>query len=85
MQFSLILVSHFDRGNFPYQNWKLAYKIFKMAGNESVVVSTVGNSRSVCVQLHPLVIMNISDHYTRIRAQAGGGNPQGISIRLGII
>ena len=50
---------------------------FKMAGKESVVVSSVGNTRSVCVQLHPLVIMNISDHYTRIRAQAEGGNPQG--------
>jgi hypothetical protein len=49
-----------------------------MAGKESVVVSSVGNTRSVCVQLHPLVIMNISDHYTRIRAQADGGNPQGI-------
>ena len=47
-----------------------------MAGKESVV-SSVGNSGSVCVQLHPLVIMNVSDHYTRIRAQADGGNPQG--------
>ena len=49
-----------------------------MADKESVVVSSVGNTRSVCVQLHPLVIMNISDHYTRIRAQADGGNPQGM-------
>lgn len=48
-----------------------------MAAKESVVVSSVGNTRSVCVQLHPLVIMNISDHYTRIRSQANGGNPQG--------
>lgn len=48
-----------------------------MAAKENVVVSSVGNTRSVCVQLHPLVIMNISDHYTRIRSQANGGNPQG--------
>ena len=27
---------------------------------------------SVSVQLHPLVIMNISDHWTRIRAQNNG-------------
>lgn len=52
-------------------------QIFKMAAKENVVVSSVGNTRSVCVQLHPLVIMNISDHYTRIRSQANGGNPQG--------
>lgn len=27
---------------------------------------------SVSVSLHPLVIMNISDHYTRSRMQGGG-------------
>ena len=31
---------------------------------------------SVSVSLHPLVVMNISDHFTRIRVQEGGsGNP----------
>ena len=30
---------------------------------------------SVCITLHPLVIMNVSDHFTRIKAQEGG-NPQ---------
>lgn len=48
-----------------------------MAAKEQVVA--VGNTRSVSVQLHPLVIMNISDHYTRIKAQSqsDGGNLQG--------
>lgn len=50
---------------------------FKMAAKELVVVSSVGNTRSVSVQLHPLVIMNISDHYTRIKAQGDGGSRQG--------
>lgn len=30
-----------------------------------------GVPASVTVSLHPLVIMNISDHYTRIKAQEG--------------
>ena len=50
--------------------------MLKMAGKENVIMSSVGNSGSVCIQLHPLVVMNISDQYTRIRAQANGGNPQ---------
>ncbi|XP_047129838.1 COP9 signalosome complex subunit 6 [Hydra vulgaris] len=37
---------------------------------------------SVCVTLHPLVIMNISDHFTRIKAQEGG-NPQIYGALLG--
>ena len=52
-----------------------------MAAKEQVVVASVGNTRSVSVQLHPLVIMNISDHYTRIKAQGDGGNLQGNFVR----
>ncbi|XP_046854379.1 COP9 signalosome complex subunit 6-like [Xenia sp. Carnegie-2017] len=54
-----------------------------MAGKENVIMSSVGNSGSVCIQLHPLVVMNISDQYTRIRAQANGGNPQIFGALLG--
>ena len=34
------------------------------------VLASVGGS-SVRVSLHPLVVMNISDHYTRVRVQSG--------------
>lgn len=33
--------------------------------------SVTGISGSVSVSLHPLVIMNISDHYTRAKVQGG--------------
>lgn len=33
-----------------------------------VVISAAG---SVAVLLHPLVIMNVSDHFTRVRVQQG--------------
>ena len=41
------------------------------------VLASSGASGSVSVALHPLVIMNISEHYTRIKAQYGEPNPQG--------
>ena len=34
-----------------------------------------GVSGSVNVKLHPLVVMNISDHWTRVRAQQGKAKP----------
>jgi len=34
--------------------------------------STLGN---VSVKLHPLVIMNISDHWTRVKSQEGSAKP----------
>uniref|UniRef100_F6RRF2 COP9 signalosome complex subunit 6 n=1 Tax=Ciona intestinalis TaxID=7719 RepID=F6RRF2_CIOIN len=37
----------------------------------SPVMTGSGTSGSVAVKLHPLVIMNISDHWTRLRAQNG--------------
>lgn len=40
--------------------------------NNSQVVSMSSNAAgSVTIELHPLVIMNISEHWTRIRAQLG--------------
>ena len=47
------------------------------SSKEQVVVSSVGTTGSVSVQLHPLVIMNISDHHTRIKAQRDGASVQG--------
>lgn len=35
------------------------------------VMANVGTAGSVTVSLHPLVIMNVSEHWTRIRAQHG--------------
>lgn len=35
------------------------------------VMASSGTVGSVSVSLHPLVIMNISEHWTRIRAQEG--------------
>lgn len=41
-----------------------------VAVNKSVMASS-GTVGSVSVSLHPLVIMNISEHWTRLRAQEG--------------
>ena len=35
------------------------------------VMAGSGTVASVSVSLHPLVVMNISEHWTRIKAQAG--------------
>ena len=35
------------------------------------VMASSGTVGSVSVSLHPLVIMNISEHWTRLRAQEG--------------
>ncbi|KAG1678117.1 COP9 signalosome complex subunit 6 [Nymphon striatum] len=39
--------------------------------NVKSVMASCGTTGSVTVSLHPLVIMNISEHWTRIRAQEG--------------
>lgn len=41
--------------------------------NKSVMASS-GTVGSVSMSLHPLVIMNISEHWTRIRAQEGAAH-----------
>jgi len=38
---------------------------------KSAVMASAGTTGSVSVSLHPLVIMNISEHWTRVRAQEG--------------
>ena len=40
------------------------------------IMAALGTAGSVSVSLHPLVIMNISEHWTRTKAQMG--NPQKI-------
>ena len=41
------------------------------SGQVKNVMASSGTVGSVSVSLHPLVIMNISEHWTRIRAQSG--------------
>lgn len=40
-------------------------------GQVKNVMASSGTVGSVSISLHPLVIMNISEHWTRIRAQSG--------------
>ena len=44
-------------------------------GSEQLV--SAGGSGSVSVSLHPLVVMNVSDHFTRVKVQTGDPNPSG--------
>lgn len=46
-------------------------------GGDNVIAAT-GTAGSVTVSLHPLVIMNISEHWTRTRAQNDGKAQQGM-------
>ncbi len=39
--------------------------------SKSTVMASAGTAGSVSVSLHPLVIMNIAEHWTRVRAQEG--------------
>ena len=39
--------------------------------NRQGVMASTGTSGSVSISLHPLVIMNISEHWTRVRSQEG--------------
>ena len=43
----------------------------------SIGVLASGGGSSVSVSLHPLVVMNISDHYTRVRVQTGDNTVRG--------
>lgn len=42
----------------------------KVSGSVKVMASS-GTVGSVSISLHPLVIMNVSEHWTRLRAQEG--------------
>lgn len=39
--------------------------------NAKSVMASSGTVGSVSISLHPLVIMNVSEHWTRLRAQEG--------------
>lgn len=43
----------------------------RYATSESSVMAPVTSAPSISIALHPLVIMNISEHWTRVRAQTG--------------
>ncbi|RUS21155.1 COP9 signalosome complex subunit 6-like protein [Endogone sp. FLAS-F59071] len=53
-------------------------------GTSQPVVSTAQNISGLSVSLHPLVLLNISDHFTRVRLQTQNPNPQVIGALLGI-
>lgn len=48
------------------------------------VMASAGTVGSVSISLHPLVILNISEHWTRTRAQEGGKPTQVIGAIIGI-
>ena len=49
----------------------MAAKMEVEDSGQASVMASAGTSGSVSVSLHPLVIMNISEHWTRVRAQEG--------------
>ncbi|CAG8655668.1 3859_t:CDS:2, partial [Paraglomus occultum] len=49
----------------------------------SLVVSNAPNSSGLTVALHPLALLNISDHYTRIKMQQQVSHPRVIGALLG--
>eukprot|EP00093_Oithona_nana_P000585 00585.XXX_1686_2738_1 [CDS] Oithona nana genome sequencing. len=51
-------------------------KATEAASSSNGIMAALGTAGSVSVSLHPLVIMNISEHWTRTKAQMG--NPQKI-------
>ena len=55
---------------------------------EASYVTSGGSGGSVNVSLHPLVIMNISDHFTRVRMQQQQGEGRlplgGLSLEYGL-
>lgn len=52
------------------------------SGKRSVMAAS-GTATSVTVQLHPIVVMNISEHWTRLRAQQQGSAPHVLGALLG--
>lgn len=43
----------------------------QIPGSAIKVMASSGTVGSVSISLHPLVIMNVSEHWTRLRAQEG--------------
>ena len=56
----------------------------KKDNKDSLVIEREGGSGTTNLFVHPLVIMNISDHYTRERVKQGAkSNPRVIGVLLG--
>lgn len=55
----------------------------KQSNSVSSGVIATGVPASVTVALHPLIIMNVSEHYTRVKAQLDLSNPHVIGAILG--
>ena len=53
----------------------------KMEEGTEAVIST-GATGSVSVSLHPLVVMNVSDHYTRVKVQSGSSDATGNNVGI---
>jgi hypothetical protein len=51
-------------------------------GSGVSVMAASGTSGSITVSVHPLVIMNVSEHWTRARAQNDGKSEAGTCHRL---
>jgi hypothetical protein len=51
------------------------------AGVNKSVMASSGTVGSVSISLHPLVIMNISEHWTRLRAQEGTAQQGNLPVR----
>lgn len=47
------------------------YSNEKPSTSASSVMAPVTSAPSISIALHPLVIINISEHWTRVRAQTG--------------
>ncbi|XP_041366087.1 COP9 signalosome complex subunit 6-like [Gigantopelta aegis] len=45
--------------------------LMEVDSSAAAVMASAGTSGSVSIALHPLVIMNISEHWTRVKAQQG--------------
>jgi len=57
----------------------------KKENKDSIVIEREGTAGTTNLFVHPLVIMNISDHYTRERVKTGAkSNPRCIGVLLGI-
>lgn len=56
--------------NLKMSELEVASEMEVECGNKNVMASA-GTVGSVSVSLHPLVIMNISEHWTRLKAQDG--------------
>jgi COP9 signalosome complex subunit 6 len=53
------------------------------APKSNTVVEKDANSGGLIVALHPLVLIHISDHWTRMKYQNGQENPRVIGVILG--